>query len=128
MKILKKHELFIPLLLLGVLDGLILSNISDWVFLSFWEHSLTHGISVLIVFLGVFLVSWSLSKLIKDTKTTTKIRIIFLGISVTALLNSVFNLARFAHEGIPFHSLLWSLFVGSLFVTIERLIKVWEEL
>jgi hypothetical protein len=70
-----------------------------------------------------------------------------LGISLASLAMFIINLATNLHEanigggiieiygdfpfltimGIPFYSIIWSLFSASLFSTVERVLKAWED-
>ena len=89
--------------------------------------SLTLGVGVVAVLASVLFTSWYISTLFQKVKTFTNFRIILLGMSITALLTSLINLGRFATVGVPFHSILRSLFLGSFFATIERILKLWED-
>jgi len=111
----------------GVVGGYFLSNLADLAYESFSQHSLILGAAVVSVFVLVLGSSFIISSTIQWKTAFSNFRLILLGISVTALLNALLNLYRFAHTGIPVHSLLWSLFLGSFFVTVERLISVWKE-
>ena len=144
------HHLTIPLVF-GVLVGLLLNIIGGKAFFTFFvKHSLIDALYLLGIGLSVLVgawFSWIESNEIGKPKTAN-LRMYLLGISLASLAMFIVNIATSLHEanvvggglievywdfpfltimGIPIHSIIWSLFSATLFSTIERLLKVWED-
>lgn len=118
-------------------------------FTSFVKHSLIDVLCLVGVFglllFGVWY-SWVESSMIEKSKSIN-LRMYLLGISLASLAMFIINLATNLHEanigggiieiygdfpfltimGIPFYSIIWSLFSASLFSTVERVLKAWED-
>jgi len=94
-----------------------------------------------------FTLYWIASKLVEGVSGIHKARVVFVGISIASLVVFVSNLALFARRGesgswvivtyqgppyigimgVPFTTIIWSLFLGSFFAALERILKLWEE-
>jgi hypothetical protein len=137
-------------LVFGLLIGLLLNISGGRAFFTFLvKHSLIDGLYLFAIF-GLLLVtayfSWIESNEIGKSKTAN-LRMYLLGISFASLVVFIVNIVPNLYQahfvggimqvygdfpfvtimGIPFHSIIWSLFSAILFSTIERVLKVWED-
>jgi hypothetical protein len=98
--------------------------------------------ALFVSFIASLLLVWLLYRAAR-MKRTRKVRLIFLGISLSSLLFALLDFLRyiFGYKSIkiswgppylwfgdiPFISLLGSIFLGSLFGVLERVLDVWEK-
>lgn len=135
----------------GVLIGLSFNISGGSSFFTFFiKHSLVAA-TFLLLNLGLLsLAGWFSWVESSDTggSETVKLRMYLLGISLASLATFIVNIAIHLHEappfgggtvviydefpfmtimGIQFPSIIWSMFSAVLFLTIERVVKVWED-
>jgi len=137
-------------LILGVLVGLLFNYIGALAFFTFFvKHSPVHLLLLVGTLISLFLggwFSWIESDEIRKPKSIN-LRMYLLGISLASLAMFIYSIATNLHEakfgggiievyggfpfvtimGIPFHSIIWSLFSAIFFSTVERILKVWED-
>ena len=137
-------------LILGVLVGLSFNIIGGPAFFTFFvKHSLVQLLLLVVILVLLFLGGWG-SRIESDEIGKPKsinLRMYLLGISLASLAMFIFNIAINLHEakfgggvieifwdfpfitimGIPFYSIIWSLFSAIVFSTVERVLKIWED-
>jgi len=131
----------------GLLEGIILSSMSNFAFEVFVTHSLNGYLTLLFIIFLLLASFWIVPSFIEGNLRTQKIRVILLGISIASFVMFAFNLIVFSRRsqfggwvivtyegppyigimGVPFPTIIWSLFLGSFFTALERILKVWEE-
>ena len=138
---------FVILISFGFIEGIILSLFSNFAFEFFATKSFIHGLTFLFVILGLIATFWGIPKFFEGNSHIFKVRIILIGIGMASFMRLLYTLivdtmvtetgwGLFAfHEGppyfsiigVPYTTILWSLFLGSFFTTLERILKVIED-
>jgi hypothetical protein len=140
-----KH--FVTLFSVGFIEGFILSALSDFAFQIFVSKSFTGYLSLFLVGVVLIIIFLLIPKVFVGELSLFSLRIMLVGIGFASFIRllsilmfctavssqgwGVFAFHQgppyFSILGVPYTTILWSLLLGSLFTTLERVLKVVED-
>ena len=130
-----------------MIEGFILSGLSNFAFEVFVSRSF-FGYLYLLFFILALIVSFVVvPKLFEGNSSILKVRVILVGIGLASFATFLLTLVMYAKKGmedswvivaykgppyiaimgIPYTTIIWSLFLGSFFTILERILTVLEE-
>jgi len=138
---------FVILFLFGFSEGIFLSKLSNFAFGVFVSKSFIGYLFLLFVILGLIASFWVVPKSLGGNSSILKVRVMLVGIGLASFITFLYTLTVYTevtqegwglfsfHEGppyfsiigVPYTTILWSLFLGSFFTTLERVLKVIED-
>jgi hypothetical protein len=142
-----KLEHFVTLFSVGFSEGILLSALSDLAFEVFVSKSFTGYLSLFVAVVALIMSFWLIPKFLLGESSIFNIRIMLVGIGFASFVRLLFTFIictkvtqegwglfifyqgppYFSIIGVPYTTILWSLFLGSFFTTLERVLKVIED-